>query len=156
MSDIAAISILRATANDAPRLAPLFDQYRQFYDKPSDPAAALAFLNERLGAEESVVYLAMAQRDGADVSPAGFVQLFPSFSSVSLCRAWILNDLFVHASFRTLGAGRALMERAKQHCRDTGARQLWLQTDLTNAKAQRLYEGVGMTRKEILEYTWMS
>lgn len=153
MADAHDISIIRAGVDDAPRIAPLFDQYRQFYAKPSDPAAALAFLNERLGAEESVVYLAMTSR-GDGPEPAGFIQLFPSFSSVSLCRAWILNDLFVGADCRKLGVGRALMDRARQHCLETGARQLWLQTDLTNATAQRLYDGVGMTRKEILEYTW--
>ena len=28
-------------------------------------------------------------------NPIGFVQLYPSFSSVSMMRSWVLNDLFV-------------------------------------------------------------
>lgn len=154
MADADIISIIRARIDDAARVAPLFDKYRQFYDKPPDVNAALTFLNERLGTNESVVYVAIFRNDDGDALQAGFVQLYPSFSSVSLCRAWILNDLYVHADFRTRGVGRALLERARAHCEETGARQLWLQTDLTNTKARKLYESVGMTRKEILEYTW--
>ncbi len=153
MADAGVISIKQARVDDVPRIAPLFDQYRQFYGKAPELNKATAFLVERLQADETVLYFALADRDG-ESAPAGFIHLFPSFSSISMCRAWILNDLFVHPDFRARGAGRALMDRAKQHCLDTGAKQLWLQTDLTNATAQRLYEGVGMTRKEILEYTW--
>jgi len=144
------ITIKRATIADVLRVAPLFDAYRQFYGKPSDLKSASEFLRSRLFDCETVVYYATGENEHV----AGFAQLFPSFSSVSLCRAWILNDLFVHPDFRARGVGHALMERAKQHCLEFGARQLWLQTDLTNDTAQRLYETVGMTRKEILEYTW--
>lgn len=150
MANPSEMMIKRATIADAPRIAPLFDAYRQFYGKPSDLNGAGEFLRSRLFDCETVVYFAIGENDQV----AGFAQLFPSFSSVSLCRAWILNDLFVHPDFRARGVGHALMERAKKHCLEFSARQLWLQTDLTNDTAQRLYESVGMTRKEILEYTW--
>lgn len=152
MADTTAPSIIPATLADVPRLAPLFDRYRQFYNIPSNESASETFLQERLSANESVIFLALVM-SGSGASPAGFIQLYPSFSSISLCRAWILNDVFVHPDFRRLGVGRALMRQAAQHCVDTGAGQLWLQTDVTNTKAQRLYEACGMTRKEILEYT---
>lgn len=147
-------NLVRATADDADRIAPLFDAYRLFYGLPSDPGGARAFLRDRIAREESVVYLALT-RDGShgEETPAGFVQLYPTFSSVSLCRSWTLNDLYVEEDHRARGVGRGLMERAVKHCRDTGAGQLWLQTDLTNTAAQHLYEAVGMTRHEILEYT---
>lgn len=146
--------IERADAADAARLAPVFEAYRAFYGKAGDAPAAERFLRDRLEQSESVVFIAV--RSVAPTSePIGFTQLYPSFSSVSLCRAWILNDLFVAGSARSLGVGRALVRRAIEHCRETGARQLWLQTDITNTTAQRLYDSVGMTRKEILEYTLM-
>lgn len=151
----AGVHVQRAGVADAPRLAPIFDAYRAFYGKAGDVRAAEGFLSDRLGSGESVLFFAVRDGAGAGSAPIGFTQLFPSFSSVSLCRAWILNDLFVDTGARSLGAGRALMERAIAHCRETGAGQLWLQTDLTNTTAQRLYERVGMTRKEILEYTLM-
>ncbi len=153
MSD-SRFTVERAGAADAAMLAPVFDAYRAFYGKTDDATAAERFLRDRLEQSESVVFIAV--RSVAPASePIGFTQLYPSFSSVSLCRAWILNDLFVSAPARSLGVGRALMRRAIAHCRETGAGQLWLQTDLTNTTAQRLYEAVGMTRKEILEYTLM-
>jgi len=146
------IEVVRATVEDAERLAPMFDAYRRFYGRVSAVDECRGFLRERLERSESVIYIAQSG-DGDDIRTAGFVQLYPSFSSVSLCRAWTLNDLFVDAAHRRLGAGRALMERAIGHCRETGAGQLWLQTDHTNATAQRLYDAVGMTRHEVLEYT---
>ena len=147
--------IKRADAADAAKLAPVFDAYRAFYGETGDATAAERFLRDRLDNNESVVYFAVLGGAAPTSEPIGFTQLYPSFSSVSLCRAWILNDLYVAGSARSLGVGRALMRRAIDHCREAGAGQLWLQTDLTNATAQRLYEAVGMTRKEIFEYTLM-
>jgi hypothetical protein len=74
------IRIVRAARNELEDLVPLFDAYRQFYGQRSDPAAAREFLRDRLERDESVIYVAYA--DGREA--AGFTQLYPSFSSVSL------------------------------------------------------------------------
>jgi ribosomal protein S18 acetylase RimI-like enzyme len=146
---MAGIRIVRAARADLEDLVPLFDAYRQFYGQRSDSAAARAFLGERLEREESVIYLAYA---GPNL-PVGFVQLYPSFSSVSLKRLWILNDLFVHTDVRRGGVGRALLERAKQHAIETGAKGLILSTGVTNKPAQTLYESNGWRREdEFLQY----
>jgi GNAT superfamily N-acetyltransferase len=85
--------------------------------------------------------------------PVGFMQLYPSFSSVSLKRLWILNDLFVRSSARRGGVGRALLERARQHALETGAKGLILNTAVTNTPAQTLYETCGWEREdEFLQY----
>jgi GNAT superfamily N-acetyltransferase len=123
---------------------PLFDAYRQFYGQRSDAAAARAFLSERLEREESVIYLAYTGPN----TPVGFMQLYPSFSSVSLKRLWILNDLFVHTDVRRGGVGRALLERARQHAIETGAKGLILSTGVTNKPAQTLYESNGWRRED--------
>src|SRR2546426_765728 len=70
--------VRRAGLGDLDELAPLFDGYRQFYGQGSDPAAARAFLAERLRRDESVIFVAIA-----DDVMHGFTQLYPSFSSVS-------------------------------------------------------------------------
>ena len=82
----------RRGPGDVDAVAPLFDAYRQFYQQPSDPALARAFIAERLARSESVIFL--AERDGQAV---GFVQLYPLFSSTAARprRLWLLNDLFV-------------------------------------------------------------
>ena len=143
------IRIVRAGRNELDDLAPLFDGYRQFYGQRSDPGAARAFLRDRIERDESVIYLAYA--NGAE--PAGFTQLYPSFSSVSLKQLWILNDLFVRSDIRRGGVGRALLERARQHAVETGAKGLILNTAVTNEAAQTLYESCGWTREdEFLQY----
>ena len=134
---------VRAELDDLDTLVPLFDAYRQFYGRPSDHAGARAFLADRFKRGESVIFLAVV--DGAIV---GFTQLYPSFSSVSMKRLWLLNDLFVTPDARGSGAGRALLERAERWAAETGAKGLTLGTQITNEAARRLYEACGWTRDE--------
>lgn len=135
------MEIRRAVLDDLPRLVPLYDGYRQFYRQPSDPGVAERFLRDRLTRGDSVIFLAEA-----DSGPLGFTQLYPIFSSVSATPAWVLNDLFVAPGARTGGVGRALLERARVHGVETGARWLSLSTERTNLTAQRLYEALGWVR----------
>jgi GNAT superfamily N-acetyltransferase len=123
------------TAEELFAVAPLFDAYRVFYKAASDPAGARDFLFDRWRLRESVLFVAY---DGSE--PQGFVQLYPIFGSVEMRRLWLLNDLFVADAARRSGVGRALMRRAEQHARETGACGLTLSTALDNARAQRLYE----------------
>ena len=146
---MAGIVIVRAALKDLDDLVPLFDAYRGFYEADSDHEAARAFLTERIERDESVIFLAYATPH----VPVGFTQLYPSFSSVSLKRLWILNDLFVRSDIRRGGVGRALLERARQHAADTGAKGLILSTAVTNKPAQTLYESCGWQRDdEFLHY----
>jgi ribosomal protein S18 acetylase RimI-like enzyme len=86
------MSIRQATLEDLDAVAPLFDAYRQFYQQPHDLPLARAFLQARLSAGDSIVYL--AEDEGAAV---GFVLLYPLFSSTAPRpgRIWLLNDLYV-------------------------------------------------------------
>ncbi|HEX6062114.1 MAG TPA: GNAT family N-acetyltransferase [Candidatus Limnocylindria bacterium] len=139
---------VRAELDDLDTLVPLFDAYRRFYGQPSDLTGARTFLADRFKRGESVIFLAVV--DGAIV---GFTQLYPSFSSVSMKRLWVLNDLFVTADARKSGAGRALLERAERWAAETGAKGLTLSTQITNLGAQRLYEACGWTKDdEFLHY----
>lgn len=134
---MAEFEILRAGPEHVEQAAPLFDAYRQYYENPPDLPAARAFLQERLANEESIVFL--AQRGG---EPVGFAQLYPTFSSLSLCRVWVLNDLYVADAERSAGAGAALLERSRAWAMETGARWMLLETANDNP-ARRLYERSG-------------
>ena len=136
-------SIRKATASerDIALIAPMFDLYRQFYGKPPDPKIAEAFIRDRLKAKESVIFIAIAERGSGEAM--GFVQLFPSFSSVSAFRLWVLNDLFVAPGARRSGVGRALLETARRHAIETGAKRLTLETVTENRAAWSLYEDLG-------------
>ncbi len=132
--------IRRATAADLRIVAELFDGYRQFYGQPADDALAEAFLRERFVNHDSVVFLAVDPLSGAGL---GFVQLYPSFSSVAARRIWILNDLFVAPPARKQGVGRALLNAARNHGESTGAKRLVLSTAAANREARALYESFG-------------
>jgi ribosomal protein S18 acetylase RimI-like enzyme len=143
------IRVIRATPDDAPRLAPLFDAYRVFYGKPADPAAALGFITDRLTRDESAVYLALLHEPQTRTDQAiGFVQLYPSFTSIGMRRIWTLNDLFVEPDHRNRGVGRLLMQAAEKHARETGAASLNLLTAHDNLPAQALYRDMNWTRDQ--------
>ncbi|HTB10779.1 MAG TPA: GNAT family N-acetyltransferase [Bryobacteraceae bacterium] len=136
------LAVRQATIFDLELLVPLYDAYRQFYRQPSDPALARRFLLERFQHNESIIFV--ATKDGAAL---GFTQLFPSFSSVSAARIYILNDLFVSPAARRGQVGTLLLEAAARFGRSVGAVRLTLSTEITNLTAQALYERTGWKRQ---------
>ena len=141
------LTVRRADTKDLEALAELFDGYRRFYQQASDVGGALAFLAERIIAKESVLLL--AQIDG---KAAGFVQLYPIFSSVRMGRVWTLNDLYVVAEARRRGVARALLDASIAFARETGALGLQLETGIGNLTAQALYRNAGWTQDTNLHF----
>ena len=143
------ISIRQAALVDLDALSVLFDGYRQFYGRDSNLAAAKQFLLDRFNHAESVVFIA---HEGS--KPVGFTQLYPSFSSVSIERIFILNDLFVNESGRRQGVGSALIAAAVEYAKAVGAIRLGLSTAHTNTTAQALYASKGWDRDDDFFYTY--
>ena len=142
------MQIIRVQLEHAELIAPLFDAYRQFYKQSSNLAGAREFVTERLKKDQSVIFLAVEEKDGSPRG-IGFTQLYPSFSSTNMRRLWILNDLYVSPNARKKGIGEALMERARQWAVETGAEGLSLETAVDNRTAQRLYEKLGYKKDEV-------
>ena len=147
------MKILRARSADLDGIAPLFDAYRQFYGQESDIPAARNFLETRLSRRETVVFFAKIGEKAV-----GFTQLFPIFSSVSMERSWLLNDLFVLENFRKNGVGEALLLQAQQFVSAKKHKGLLLETAADNASAQRLYERLGWHKEsdDYWFYFWKS
>ena len=144
------IQIRRADIHDLGLITPLFDLYRQFCEQASDLAEAENFLAQRLQQNESVIFLAF---DGANA--VGFTQLYPGFSSVSMARTFLLNDLLVVSSHRRLGVGSLLLEAAVAHAKAEQAVRISLTTHVANATAQAVYEAQGWAReKAFLTYNF--
>ena len=135
---MAEFEIATAGLADLDALTIAFDAYRQFYRQPADLEGARQFIGTRLEVGDSHLLLA---KEGDRL--LGFTQLYPSFSSVSMEKIWILNDLFVFEGARRRGVARALMEAAQQFGRESGAIALTLATEKTNASAQALYRSLG-------------
>ncbi|HEY8095536.1 MAG TPA: GNAT family N-acetyltransferase [Methylobacter sp.] len=137
------IIVRQAVISDLEVLAPLFDGYRQFYGRAGDLPAATEFLSARFNRNESVLFIAHEGNKAI-----GFTQLYPSFSSVSLARILVLNDLFVDEHARRKGAASKLMSAAVEYAGSGGAVRISLSTATTNEAAQRLYQSAGWQRDE--------
>ena len=142
------MTIIQATIQHLDDLVPLFDGYRIFYRQKSDKKSAKAFLKERLTKQDTIIYIVYK-----DDKPVGFTHLFPSFSSVSMQHSYILNDLFVDKNYRKQKIGVALLNKAKQLCREQNCKGLALQTETSNP-AQHLYESLGWKKDLDLQYFW--
>lgn len=138
--------IKRISAEESRLVTDLFNKYRVFYHQPSDIDLATRYINERLQNQESVIFVSFANA-GNKVVPSGFTQLYPSYSSVSAVRNWILNDLYVDAPFRKQGVGDALIRTAMNFSKEQGASYLQLETAVDNIPAQTLYEQIGFVKQ---------
>lgn len=126
---------------DIANLGKLFDEYRMFYRQASSREQANDFIRQRVENGDSRIILAIL---GDEI--VGFTQLYPSFSSVSMKRLWILNDLYVVESARKHGAGRGLLSAASDFAKKDGAKGLILATEHSNVTAQALYEKFGFLK----------
>jgi len=132
------IEVRQACLADLEHLSELFNQYRTFQGKPSDVQAALSFLKARLDHGESVIFLAKEKTD-----PIGMAQLFPIYSSVSLARAFILNDLFVAPAGRRKGVASQLLAAIEDYTWSKNSARISLNVALGNIIGQALYEARG-------------
>ncbi|WP_166360502.1 GNAT family N-acetyltransferase [Pseudomonas akapageensis] len=133
--------IIQATLEHLDLIAPLFVRYREFYGELPYPDSSKAFLEKRLRRKESVIYLALSDED--DTKLLGFCQLYPSFSSLSLKRVWILNDIFVAEEARRQLVADHLIKTAKKMAKETQAVRMRVSTSSNNEAAQKTYESIG-------------
>lgn len=139
------IRIRIALPADLDALAPLFNAYREFYERPPDLPRARQFIRERLERRDSVILLAERVDSGA----IGFCQLYPTFCSVEAQPIYVLYDLFVCAGQRRSGAARELLLAAEAHAAATGCVRMDLSTARSNSVAQQLYESLGWIRDDV-------
>ncbi len=142
------MKIIKANMSHLSLVAPLFDAYRVFYEQDSVLDQATSFLKERFVNGDAVIFLAM---EGERC--LGFTQLFPTFSSVSMERFYVLNDLFVVPAARGKGVGQLLLEHAQVFTAELGYKGLALETARDNP-AQALYERLGWVKDEGVHYFW--
>jgi ribosomal protein S18 acetylase RimI-like enzyme len=143
------MEIIRANQAHVAEISKLFDLYRQFYECESDLDLAKEFIADRINNNESVIFAAME-----GISAKGFVQLYPSFCSVEAIKIYILHDLYVDECGRKSGIGEALMNKATEFAKESGASRIDLLTAFENKAGQHLYEKLGY--KKVLEdfYTY--
>lgn len=141
----------KAQEEDLDAITELFNAYRVFYRKEADLNAARKFLSDRIIQKDSEIFVA----ENPENNLAGFVQLYPLFSSTRMKKLWLLNDLFVNPEYRGKGISVGLIESAKQLVRDTNACGMFLETEKSNLIGNRLYPKTNFVLNEEANfYEW--
>ena len=134
--------IRRLAPDDSALLAALFIEFNAEYEQPSpDPSTVTRLAAEQLSTGEIDAWVAG--------DPAvGFAQVRFRRSLYDVGLAACLEELWVRASSRRRGLGRALLEAVMEGARAAGATYLDLNTSTDDAAARRLYERSGFTNLE--------
>ena len=137
------IKVRQTTINDLNEIAELFNKYRQFQGEKNDLNASRKFIQERIEQNESTLFIAET-----DIKAVGFAQLYPMFSSVSLSRVFILNDLFVCESSRRKGVAKELLNKVEAFAFSNNASRVTLNVARDNEKGQALYKAANWEQDE--------
>jgi GNAT superfamily N-acetyltransferase len=142
--------ISRVTEADVGDLLPLMRGYCDFYEVSPSDDALLALARALIAdPEREGVQLIAREIDRA----VGFATIYWSWATTIAARIGVMNDLFVTPAARGTGAAEALINACVDECRLQGAAELTWQTARDNARAQRVYDRVGATRAEWVDYS---
>jgi GNAT superfamily N-acetyltransferase len=142
----------RVTTADLPDLLPLVRGYCDFYGAAPADEALLAVSRALIADPDREGVQLIARRDGEAV---GFATVYWTWDTLIAARVGIMHDLFVVPPARGTGAADVLIEACLEECRRHGAVKLSWQTARDNARAQRVYDRVGATRDEWVDY-WLA
>jgi len=147
------VQISRVTKGDLVELLPLMRSYCEFYESSPSDEDLLALCDSLLAdPEREGLQLIARAEDGEAVV---FATIYWSWSTTSASRIGVMNDLFVAERARGRGGAEALIEACRGECARRGASRLTWQTAPDNARAQAVYERVGATREQWVDY-WLA
>jgi GNAT superfamily N-acetyltransferase len=142
--------ISRVTQGDLDELLPLMRAYCDFYEV-NPPDDALLALSRALIADPAREGLQLlARHDGQAV---GFATIYWSWATTIAARIGVMNDLYVAPTARGSGVADELIFDCLEECRQHGAVELTWQTAKDNERAQRVYDRLGGTRAEWVDYS---
>jgi len=145
------LTIERVTEADLTKLLPLMRAYCDFYEVAPSDDELLALSRALLADPEHEGIQLLARNEGQAV---GFATIFWSWATTSAERIGVMNDLFVAPEARGTGLAAALIEASRAECAARGAGKLTWQTALDNAAAMKVYDRVGATREQWVDY-WL-
>jgi GNAT superfamily N-acetyltransferase len=148
---VSSYTIAHAGVADLEELLPLMRSYCAFYEASPTDAALVALAEALINDPEREGMQLLARDSGGRGS--GFATLYWSWSTTDACRIGVMNDLFVAQTERGHGLAEQLIEACRTECAKRGARRLTWQTALDNLRAQAVYERVGATREQWIDYS---
>jgi len=134
--------IVKSTEKYLDQLVENFEEYRLFCGCEPSPKETKVFLKKLICNQESVLFIAI---DSDTDKLMGFVNLYPSYSTLALQRLWILNDLGVSSHFRGKGVSKALIQKVQEFAKETNAVRIELKTAVQNTTARNLYKAMDFT-----------
>lgn len=146
------MTIERVTEPDLGELLPLLRGYCDFYEV-APPDDELLALSRALIAEPQCEGVQLLARDD-EGRAVGFATIYWSWATTSAERIGVMNDLFVAPEARGTGVAQDLIEACRAECAARGAGKLSWQTAPDNAAAMKLYDRVGATREQWVDY-WL-
>jgi ribosomal protein S18 acetylase RimI-like enzyme len=127
---------------DAERIGQLLHDFNREFDEPTPGPARLAQrVSALLNEEQITVLLAGKPADGLAV-----LRFRPAIWTAAL--ECYLAELYVVASLRGRGLGRALMRAALAEARLRGADRIEVGTSESDVAARALYESLGFSNRE--------
>jgi GNAT superfamily N-acetyltransferase len=143
-------SIKLVDGADLDQLLPLMRAYCDFYEASPSDAELLALAQALIDdPEHEGVQLVAHDSDGRAV---GFSTLYWTWATSSASRIGVMNDLFVAELARGQGVADQLIEACRAECARRGATRLTWQTAPDNHRAQAVYDRVGATREQWIDY----
>jgi GNAT superfamily N-acetyltransferase len=127
--------------SDAGTVVQLLGEFRDHlgYDSPTD-ASVRASVSQLIGRDDTEYWLAAPEKQAAGVCQLRFRHSV--WTGAEDC--W-LEDLFVRASERGTGLGRALVMAAFDRARERGCARIELDTEEANHAAVALYASLGFS-----------
>jgi ribosomal protein S18 acetylase RimI-like enzyme len=144
--------IRRATAADAHAIGALAKEFQAYLralgDRTQFEFTAETYLRDGFGPNPAFSGL-IAELDGEVM---GYLMYHFGYDTDRAMRLVHVIDLYVQASKRRRGIGKALMRAAAQICREAGGRELIWSVFVPNKLAFQFYEGLGAKRIQELEF----
>jgi GNAT superfamily N-acetyltransferase len=141
----------RVVEADLPELLPLVRAYCDFYDVAPTDEALLAVSRALIADPDREGVQLIARTDQAEA--VGFATVYWTWDTLIAARAGIMHDLFVLPTARGTGVADRLIGACIDECRRHGAIKVGWQTARDNTRAQAVYERVGATRDEWVDYS---
>lgn len=133
------VTVRDLTAADEPRWRELWAGYLDFYEHPLPEEVTAATFGRLLAREDGMRGQVAVADDGQVV---GFVHTVVHAGTWSVAPRCYLEDLYVASEVRGTGAGRALIEAARDHAAALGCSEVYWITESGNVTARRLYDRV--------------
>jgi GNAT superfamily N-acetyltransferase len=140
---------------DLEDLLPLLRGYCDFYEVAPSDDALLAVSRALIADPEREGMQLIARRAGGDGLPqaVGFATLYWTWQTLSAARLGVMNDLFVADEARGTGLADRLIAACRERAAIHGARELAWQTAKDNYRAQKVYDRIGGSKSEWLDYS---